>query len=563
MLVGGQGVDEASAVAVDAAGHVYLAGTTASPNFPGATGAGGAFDVFVTKLDRRGTSVLFSAYVGGAGADEARDLAIDAQGHAYVVGITQSGNFPTRSPRQAAHAGGIDGFLFKLSTTGAGLVYSTYFGGTDTDEANTVAIDAQRNAYIGGSTRSTGLPVLNARQAGFGGVLDGFVARFDPAGALLYSTFHGGSGSDTVTALGVDTAGNATVTGSTTSTDFPLLAQSFGGNAGRVDAFVSRFSTTGTFIFSTYFGADGADIGQGVAVSAAGYSFIVGTTASALLPTVNAIQAHVWRVARCLPARGVPRWSDRVRDLLRRGAQRTGPRDCARRGGSPGGRRPDHVGQPAGGAGGAAGQRRQPRRLRAAARPAPFGRHLRHLPRWQQQRRGHGGGDRRRRSGLRRRGLVLSRVGRAGFVRRVRLRTLERQRSRGQRRRRHDRRLGDAIRPGPGSQRRGPRPRWRRRHQPAGAREQHTSAGLLHPLSRRGRDRHVLRQSGGAVQPGRVAGDGPAPLPAGETIRNCSSWSRCPPTRARRSTPRLSPDSKPRRSPRSSKATRRSWSIER
>ena len=80
VLVGGQSLDEASSVAVDAAGNVYLAGTTASTNFPGATGPARGLDVFVTKLDRRGTAVLFSAYVGGGGADEARDLAIDPEG---------------------------------------------------------------------------------------------------------------------------------------------------------------------------------------------------------------------------------------------------------------------------------------------------------------------------------------------------------------------------------------------------------------------------------------------------------------------------------------------------
>jgi hypothetical protein len=292
LLVGGQSLDEASAVAVDAAGNVYLAGTTSSPNFPGTTGGAGGIDVFVTKLDRRGTAVLFSAYVGGSGIDEARGLAIDPEGNAYVAGVTRSDDFPTRVPRQAARAGDSDGFLFKLSTTGAGLVYSTYHGGPDLDEVNAIAVDAQRFAHIAGTTRSTSFPVLNARQAANAGLLDGFVSSYNATGALSYSTFHGGSGTDTVTAIAVDPGGNATVTGSTTSTDFPLANAARTANMGRVDAHVARFTAAGDLVFSTYYGGEGADTGQGVAVSATGVSFVIGTTASALLHTVNPLQAQ-------------------------------------------------------------------------------------------------------------------------------------------------------------------------------------------------------------------------------------------------------------------------------
>jgi hypothetical protein len=290
-LVGGQALDEASAVAIDASGNVYLAGTTASTNFPGATGAAGGLDVFVAKLDRRGTSVLFAAYVGGSALDEARAVAIDPEGNMYVGGLTTSDNFPTRVPRQAARAGDSDGFLFKISTTGAGLVYSTYHGGPDFDEVNAVAVDAARYAYIGGTTRSASFPVQNARQGAHAGYLDGFVARYNPTGALSYSTFHGGSGTDTITALAVDPSGNATVTGSTTSTDLPLSSPVRSVNAGRVDAYVSRFTAAGTFIYSTYYGGEGADTGQGVAVAANGWSYVAGSTTSALFPTLNPIQA--------------------------------------------------------------------------------------------------------------------------------------------------------------------------------------------------------------------------------------------------------------------------------
>ena len=157
VVVGGQGLDEAVAVAVDGSGNVYVAGTTSSPDFPGATGPGGGLDVFVTKLDPRGTRVLFSAYIGGSGIDEARGLAIDSEGHAYVVGSTTSTNFPTRNPRQPANAGGTDGFVFKLSTLGTGLVFSTYHGGTGPTRRPRSRW-TPRNVYVAGSDELAGPP---------------------------------------------------------------------------------------------------------------------------------------------------------------------------------------------------------------------------------------------------------------------------------------------------------------------------------------------------------------------------------------------------------------------
>ncbi len=115
-LLGGSGFDEAASVAVDATGNVYVAGTTSSPGFPGAPGSPGGIDLFVTKLDSRGSTVLFSTYIGGSGIDEARGMTIDTLGNVYVVGSTTSTNFPTVSPRQAALAGESDGFLLRIST---------------------------------------------------------------------------------------------------------------------------------------------------------------------------------------------------------------------------------------------------------------------------------------------------------------------------------------------------------------------------------------------------------------------------------------------------------------
>ena len=288
-LLGGSGLDEAASVAVDAAGNVYIAGTTSSPGFPGATGSPAGIDLFVTKLDARGSTVLYSTYIGGSGIDEARAMTIDTLGNVYLVGSTTSPNFPTVSPRQAALAGESDGFLLRVSTTGGGIGFSTYFGGGNVDEVNAVAIDAARNMYIAGTTRSSDFPQFREIQA-YGGTLDGFVARFATNGTLTYSTYHGGNGVDTLDGIGVDAAGNINTVGSTTSTNLPILSAQRPSPGGRVDAFMSRFGPTGTLLFCTYFGGSRNDAGRAIAVLPTGWAFVGGSTASPDFPVVAAIQ---------------------------------------------------------------------------------------------------------------------------------------------------------------------------------------------------------------------------------------------------------------------------------
>jgi hypothetical protein len=290
-LLGGTGLDEAVSITVDAADNVYLAGTTSSPNFPGAPGASNAVDVFVAKLNSRGV-LLYSAYVGGAGADEARGLAIDPSGNAYVAGVTASTNFPTVSPRQGANGGETDAFLFKLSTTGSGLLFSTYHGGAGADEATSVAVDAGRNVVIGGHTRSANLPLVNAYQLGIQGSLDGFAARFSASGAsLVYSTYLGGTGADTINAVGVDPSGVATVVGTSTSPNYPAVAPAYPSNQGLADVVISRLTAGGTLTFSSYWGGSAMDMAQAVVVNASGTAFIAGTTASTNFPVVSPFQA--------------------------------------------------------------------------------------------------------------------------------------------------------------------------------------------------------------------------------------------------------------------------------
>jgi hypothetical protein len=289
-ILGGSGLDEAVSVAVDAAGNVYVAGTTSSAGFPGTTGVPNGVDVFVTKLDSRGSTVLYSTYVGGSGVDEARGMTIDTSGNVYVVGSTTSSNFPAVAPRQGALAGQSDGFLFRLSTTGGGFAFSTYHGGQDNDEANAVAVDAARNVYVAGTTRSANFPVASAAQ-GYQGQLDGFVSKFAPAGTLSWSTYLGGTATDTLEGIGVDAAGNVYAAGGTSSINLPVTSAQRPTLAGRVDAFVARLAPAGSLVFCTYYGGSGNDIARAMAVQPSGLVFVGGSTSSADFPLLAPVQA--------------------------------------------------------------------------------------------------------------------------------------------------------------------------------------------------------------------------------------------------------------------------------
>src|SRR5262249_44824283 len=155
-------------------------------------------------------------YLGGSGNDEGDGIAVDANGNVYVIGSTNSTNFPTTPGAfQTTYGGSGDVFVTKLNPTGSALVYSTYLGGSSDDEAIGITAVAVGNAYITGSTISTNFPVTSgAFQTTFGGGLtDAFAAKLNPTGsALVYSSYLGGSSGDNANGIAVDSAGNAYVT---------------------------------------------------------------------------------------------------------------------------------------------------------------------------------------------------------------------------------------------------------------------------------------------------------------------------------------------------------------
>jgi hypothetical protein len=280
---------------VDSSDNAYVVGSTFSPDFPTTPGAFQTKpgDIFVSKLNPTGSTLVYSTYLGRSGG-EGNGTAIDTAGNAYVTGDTGI-NFPTTPGAfQTSYGGGAsDAFVTKLNATGTALVYSTYLGGSDLEDASgwgRIAVDALGNAYVSGLTASSNFPTTaGAFQTTLGGgVYDAFVSKVNSAGsALLYSTYLGGAGFDGGLGIAVDAAGNAYMTGATSSSNFPSTPGSFqttyGGNG---DAFVTKLNAGGSaLVYSTYLGGSDFDEGNGLVIDASGEASIAGMTQSSNLPT--------------------------------------------------------------------------------------------------------------------------------------------------------------------------------------------------------------------------------------------------------------------------------------
>ena len=351
-FLGGSGTDTAAGIAVDTGFDVIVAGTTNSPDFPTV----GAFQsapktsgnhVFVTRLDPTGAAPVYSTYLSGSGTDTASGVAVDLQGKIYVTGTTTSADFPTTiGSFQPASLATNQFFMAKVDPSSAqtlSLPYSTYFGGGNPANGvvmgGGVAVDTSENVYITGGTNflhvgaTNDFPILNATQTCLdlpeavvpttavtctnATGLDAFVAKIDPTAAsgaqLEYSTYIGGTGDDIAYGISVDSGGNAYITGSTTSIDFPLATTTVpfqAGNSGLRDAFVAKFSTftpTATtttttttaeavgLLYSSYLGGGGDDVGTAIAADTVGGARITGWTNSTatapLFPVQSPVQA--------------------------------------------------------------------------------------------------------------------------------------------------------------------------------------------------------------------------------------------------------------------------------
>jgi hypothetical protein len=262
-------------IAVDGAGNAYVAGTTASSDFPTTPGAfdstpGSNWDVFVTKLSPDGSTLVYSSYLGGIGPERGQGIAVDPGGRAFVIGWTGSPDFPTTSGAfDTSYAdNGSDAFVTKLSADGSNLAYSTFLGGSlrDTgasEDAVDVAIDDAGNAYVTGWTYAYDFPVTpGAYQTINDDLQEGFVTKLNPSGsALVWSTYFGGTHHERPYGIAVDENGNPYVSGVTDAQDYPTTPGAYRTTGatnpwgGRTDdGFVTKFANDGSsLVYSTYF----------------------------------------------------------------------------------------------------------------------------------------------------------------------------------------------------------------------------------------------------------------------------------------------------------------------
>lgn len=229
--------------------------------------------------------LMYASYMGGSGYDIAYDIALDAAGNAYVTGYTQSSSFPVRNATFTEYRGYADAFVMKVNATGA-VLWSTYYGGRADDYAYGIALDAAGNAYVTGETSSPDLPMSGAIQPTYKGGADAFLAKFSPAGVLTYATYFGGAARDWFHEIDFDSLGNAVLVGSSYSTDFPVANASQATMRGVRDGVVVKLNPIlSTVLFSTYYGGSADDIALMGGVDPSGNIVFGGYTQSANLTT--------------------------------------------------------------------------------------------------------------------------------------------------------------------------------------------------------------------------------------------------------------------------------------
>src|SRR5262245_14868048 len=297
---GGSDHDGACDLALDGAGNVYVSAQTESNDFPTTPGAyqatySGTADVtLVLKVNGATGALTHATYLRGLSGSAyatAFGIAVDAAGSVYLTGGTQATDFPTTPGAvQTVYGGSLDVFVTKMTPDLSALVYSTYLGGAGLDQGWEIAVDAAGNAYVAGNTGLTNdFPTTAGalRTTNVTGHRQAFAAKLDPAGALAYSTYLGGTLDTEGYGLAVDAAGSAYVTGYTKATDFPVTAGAAQGiyGGGTTDGYVAKLSPSGgSLVYATYLGAAGADRGWAVAVDAAGNAYVTGETASTAFP---------------------------------------------------------------------------------------------------------------------------------------------------------------------------------------------------------------------------------------------------------------------------------------
>ena len=288
---GGSDLDYSNDISLASDGSCYVMGTTLSSDFPTQNAynstLNGNLDTFLAKFSING-SLLWSTYLGGSSRDEGQSIAVASDGSCYVTGYTNSSDFPTKSAYDSTYNGWyIDAFVAKFSTNGA-LLWSTFLGGNANEWGSSIAVTSDGSCYVTGFTASSDFPTLDAYDPSPNGDWDVFVTKFSASGSLLWSTFFGGARWDEALGIAVANDDSCYITGFAGSSDFPLQNAFNSTYGGYGDAFVSKFSSEGFLLWSTYLGGSDGDRGYDIAVTSDGSCYVTGETFSTNFPTENA-----------------------------------------------------------------------------------------------------------------------------------------------------------------------------------------------------------------------------------------------------------------------------------
>ncbi len=303
-FLGGLNLDASEDLIVDSYGNVYVAGWTDSRDYPTTSGAysrtyRGVCDIFVTKLNPSGASLIYSTYIGGSGSDYANTIVLDSMGNAFISGYTRSSNYPVlQNAYDATFNGSLyssDAFITVLSPTGSSLVYSTYLGGNSSDWGEDLAISPQGWVYVIGGTWSEDFPTTNnAWDTTHNGYIDAFLSIINiNTSSLIYSSFIGGSQWERGTSITLDSSGEIYVCGCTNSSDYPTTAGVYDGTYnGDYDVFITVFNTSSpSLVSSTFLGGEYGEGGLAGKITIlegpSGKIYIGGNTNSVNYPTTS------------------------------------------------------------------------------------------------------------------------------------------------------------------------------------------------------------------------------------------------------------------------------------
>ena len=303
---GGSGSDAARSVCLDQGGNILFVGGSSSTSGISTIGVtqtvmGGYADVIVAKFSTSGNRI-WAGYCGGSTMDQGYGIATDASSNAIITGFALSATgISTTGSFQPVFGGGSnfgDAFVVKYNSSGI-RQWGTYFGGSLDENGQSVATDFYGNIYVTGQTVDTGLATIGAYQNSIvvgGGYRDAYIVKFDPSGSRLWSTYFGGSSDDNGLGITTDASGNVLICGYTYSPTSIATAGTYqtslmgGFNYG--DGFIAKFSSSGSRLWSTYFGGIGDEYVDAITIDIYGRVLISGYTLSTTgIATVGAYQA--------------------------------------------------------------------------------------------------------------------------------------------------------------------------------------------------------------------------------------------------------------------------------